>query len=101
MKARLRFPAIFVVALLAVPNLPFYVERTLTRSMLKDGVGDLIEYGWALRSLTGFWADYRYFRPEQQPELWLAINITLAILYAGLITFILNRFIAAMLRRRA
>ncbi len=101
MKMRLRFLVIFVAALLGVPNLPLYIERTLMRSMLVGGAGDRIDYGWALRTLSEFWADYRYFRSEQQPELWLAVNIALAILYAALIAVALDRLIAAAMQRRA
>ncbi len=67
----------------------------------EDAVWRIDETGLLRRTLTGFWADHGYFRPEQQPELWLAVNIALAILYAGLIAIAVNRLIAAMLRRRA
>ncbi|MFL6332414.1 MAG: hypothetical protein ACJ754_03635 [Pyrinomonadaceae bacterium] len=86
-----RFVAVFAAALAVVPFLPLYVERTFVRLFLVSGAaGDTVEWGWALRTLSGFWSDYRYFQPEQRPALWLCVNLALAVTYAVLIAFIVN-----------
>ena len=89
-----RFAALFVAALAVVPFLPLYVERTFVRLFLVSGAaGDKVEWGWALRTLAGFWSDYRYFRPEQRPALWLCVNVALAVAYAVLIALVVDRLL--------
>lgn len=84
------FVLVFVAALAIVPFLPLYVERTFVRSFGPGAGGDAVEWGWALRTLAGFWSDYRYFRPEQRPALWLGVNVALALLYALLVALAAN-----------
>ena len=89
-----RFVALFAAALAVVPFLPLYVERTFVRSFLVSGAaGDTVKWGWALRTLAGFWSDYRYFRPEQRPALWLCVNVALAVAYAVLIALAGDRLL--------
>ena len=90
-----RFVALFVAALAVVPSLPLYVERTFVRLFLVSGAaGDTVEWGWALRTLAGFWSDYRYFTQEQRPALWLCVNLALAVAYAVLIALAVDRLLA-------
>ncbi len=94
MKRPHRFVAIFAAALAVVPFLPLYVERTFVRLFLVRGArGDTVEWGWALRTLAGFWSDYHHFTPEQRPALWLCVNLALAVTYAVLIAFIVNHLL--------
>jgi hypothetical protein len=81
-------------ALAVVPFLPLYVERTFLRSWGPKMAGDAIEWGWRIRTLAGFWADYNYFRPEQRPAVWLCVNIALAFIYALLVALVVERFLA-------
>ena len=99
MKTFLRFALIFLVIWWVVPNLPLYVERTMLRSMVMDaeGGGDVITYGWRVLSLVEFREDARYFHPEQQPELFLAINTALSGLYALVAAFVIDRLVARVL----
>lgn len=84
-KRKLQFALVFAAALIVTPMLPLYVERTMLRSWQTDQTGDLIAWGWALVSLDTFWRDYPYLAPEQQPTLWLGVNVALAIAYALII----------------
>jgi hypothetical protein len=77
----------FIVALLLVPFLPLYVKRTMLRSWRVDHLGDVIEWGWKLRTLNDYWSNYNYYRPEQKPALWLGVNLVLALIYALMIAF--------------
>ena len=87
-----------MVALAAVPFLPLYVERTFVRSWGPGMHGDTIEWGWAVRTLAGFWSDYHYFRPEQRPALWLCVNVALAFVYALLLALASDRLLARLVR---
>jgi hypothetical protein len=96
-----RFVALFVAALAVVPFLPLYVERTFVRLFLVNGAaGDTVKWGWALRTLAGFWSDYRYFQPEQQPALWLCVNVGLAFAYALLVALAADLLIKRLVRVR-
>ncbi|MBV9926321.1 MAG: hypothetical protein JOZ96_14980 [Acidobacteria bacterium] len=96
---RFRFLALFVTALSLVPLLPLYVERTFVRLFLVSGAsGDTVEWGWALRTLPGFWSDYRYFSPEQEPTFWLSVNLALAFVYALLVTVAADLLINRLVR---
>jgi carboxyl-terminal processing protease len=92
-----RFVVVLLVALVLVPFLPLYIERTMVRSMRMGHAGDVIEWGWRLRTLMSYWSDYRYFRPEQQPGLWLVVNIMLALIYATALALVVEWILA---RRR-
>ena len=90
----LRLFALFVAGLLLVPYLPLYVERTFMRLFLVRGAaGDTAEWGWALRTLAGFWSDYGYMTTEQRPRLWLCVNLALAVCYALLIALAADRLL--------
>ncbi len=52
-----------------------------------------LEWGWKLRTLSGYWSDYSYFRPEQRPALWLGVNIALSFAYALVIALGIDRFL--------
>lgn len=94
MKRTLRFSIVFVAALAVVPFLPLYIERTMLRSWRVDRVGDVIEWGWQICTLESYWSKYRYFRPEQNPALWLGVNLALAFTYALVMAFIVDRVLA-------
>jgi hypothetical protein len=91
-----RFAIVFAGALAFVPFLPLYVERTMTHVMFAHGGGGAIEWGWKICSLRTFWSDYRYVRPEQDPGLWLTLNVALAFTYALVIAL----FVALALSRK-
>jgi hypothetical protein len=93
------FVIILAPALMLVPFLPFYIERTMMRSWRVDHAGDVIEWGWKFCTLRAYWSDYSYLSSEQRPAFWLAVNIALAFVYALVITIILDRLIAR--RKRA
>src|SRR6185436_15642101 len=90
---RLRFFIFLTVALVLVPFFPLYIERTMMRSWRMDHQGDLITWGWKVCTLSTFWSDYRYIRPEQQPAIWLTLNLALAFIYAIVIAVVIDRLL--------
>ena len=101
MKRPLRFILVLAAALAFVPFLPLYIERTLLRSWRMDHAGDLIEWGWKICSLREYWSNYQYITREQSPAFWLAVNLTLAFVYALLIALVVDRVIAIRSRHPA
>jgi hypothetical protein len=97
MKRSLRFVLLLAVALGFVPFLPLYIERTMLRSWLMSPPYTLIEWGWKICSLNDYWADYPHITREQQPALWLGVNLAAAFVYALAIAFVTDQFLA---RRR-
>jgi hypothetical protein len=93
MKRAIHFAASLVVALTLVTFLPLYVERTMTHVMFAHGTGT-IEWGWKRCSFSEFWSVRPYIRPEQEPALWLAVNVALAVTYALLRTFVIDQFLS-------
>ena len=91
MTRRVPFAAWFAMSLVLVALLPLYVEQTMTRVMFVDGRGETIEWGWKLCTLRTFFSDYRYFGRHQHPELWIALNISLAFCYAWIVALVANR----------
>jgi hypothetical protein len=91
MRRPLRFSLVFALALVLVPFLPLYIERTMIRSWVIGRSGDLIEWGWEICSLRSYWSGYSYYRPEQRPALWLGVNLLLAAVYASTIAFGVDR----------
>jgi hypothetical protein len=89
----LRFSIVLAAALAVVPFLPLYIERTMMRSMVVGHAGDVIEWGWKIRTLSDFWANYRYFGRGQNPAMWLGVNLALAFIYALVIALIVDRVI--------
>lgn len=65
----------------------------MTHVMFADGSGGTIEWGWKRCTLRIFFSDYRYFRHNPHPELWIAMNIALACTYALVISFVLDRLL--------
>lgn len=94
-----RFFIVLAAALAAVPFLPLYIERTMLRSWRVDRVGDVIEWGWKICTLKSYWSNYDHFSREQNPALWLSVNIVLAISYALVIALIDDRALARRKRR--
>ena len=83
-------PVVFVIALTIAALLPLYIEQTMTHVMFADGSGGTIEWGWKRCTLRSYWADYRYMWREQDPAMWLGVNIALALGYASIIAVPLN-----------
>jgi hypothetical protein len=100
MKRAARLVISFALALVAVPFLPLYIERTMLRSWRVDRLGDQIDWGWKLTSLTGYWWNYHYMVGEQRPVLWLKLDITLAVLYALMCALAVDRAFAWMKKRK-
>lgn len=94
MKRSLRFWIVLAAALAVVPFLPLYIERTMMRSMRVGHAGDVIDWGWRLRTLLDYWSNYRYIRREQNPAMWLGVNLALAFIYALVIALIVDRVLA-------
>ena len=86
-----RFFAVFALSCVGLPFLPLYLERTMVRSQLSGRQGDRIDLGVSARTLRGFLSDRRYMRPEQQPEIFLALNVTLMMGYATAIGVLATR----------
>src|SRR6185436_1705274 len=91
MNRTFRFSIVFGAALAVVPFLPLYVERTMMRSMVIGHAGDVIKWGWKICTLTDYWSNYRYFNREQDPAMWLGVNLALAFIYALVIALIVDR----------
>ena len=98
MKRAARLMATFVLALVVVPFLPLYLERTLMRSWRVDRAGDQIDWGWKLTSLTNYWSNYNYMAREQRPALWLALDVALAGLYALIFAVVIDQALAWRVR---
>ena len=99
MKHAIRFFALYIAAFSLVTFLPLYIVLTMTRSQTERG-GDIIDWGWKLRTLYSFWSDYNYFRPEENFFFWLVLNLALACLYALVITLGAAWLLAYRKRRR-
>jgi hypothetical protein len=100
MKPRFRCAIVFALALALVPFLPLYWERTMTHVMFAHGGGGAIEWGWKRCALSRFWSDYHYLRPEQNPALWLTVNIALAFAYAFAIALVFHLVFPQRTERR-
>ena len=98
-KRALRFSIVLAAALVVVQFLPLYIERTMMRSMRVGHAGDVIEWGWRLRTLISYWSDYPYTRPQQNPSLLLGVNLALAFTYALTIALIVDRILGHRNRR--
>ncbi|HYJ05930.1 MAG TPA: hypothetical protein VEX43_12410 [Chthoniobacterales bacterium] len=85
------FAVWFAISLAIAALLPLYVEQTMTRVMYVGGQGDAIEWSWKLCTLRTFFADYRYFRHHPHPELWIALNVALALIYASVASLVATR----------
>jgi hypothetical protein len=90
---------VFAVGLAVVSFLPLYIERTMTHVMFAHGGGGAIEWGWKICTLRSFCLNYHYLRREQNPALWLTVNVALAITYALLAAFFVEIFLARKARR--
>lgn len=101
MKRLLRFVLVLALALALVPFLPLYIERTMLRSFRTGQLGDLIEWGWKICSLSEYWSNYRYISREQNPAFWLSVNLGLAIVYAVVIAVCVDLLFRFWRRRRA
>ena len=99
MKRTLRFVIVLLAALVVVPFLPLYIERTLLRSWRVDRVGDVIEWGWKIRTLKSYWSNYNHFSREQDPAWWLGVNLALAFIYALVVALVVDRVLACLKRR--
>lgn len=66
-----------------VPFLPLYVARTMVRAQVIGHAGDRITYGWRRVSLPEYLDVLAFMRPEQAPHAVLALDLALALLYAG------------------
>lgn len=94
MKRLLRFVIMLAVALGLVPFLPLYIERTMLRAWLVNPPGTRIDWGWKVCSLYTYWSDYPHITREQNPALWLEVNLALALMYALLIAAGIDQFLA-------
>lgn len=101
MKRLVRLIVLFVLALPVVPFLPLYVERTMLRSFRIGSAGDKIDWGWKLTSLSDYWSNYRHMSREQSPDVWLAVDIALALLYAFLIASAVYQVFAWRQKRKS
>jgi hypothetical protein len=79
---RVRVLVSLAAGALLSPWLPLYVARTMTRAHVEAG-GDVITHGWRTGSLPAFLDAMPYMRPEQSPDLYFALNLALAVVYAA------------------
>lgn len=100
MKRVARLLISFALALVVVPFLPLYIERTMLRSWRVDHVGDQIDWGWRITSLNDYWSNYHYMAREQLPALWLTLDIALAVLYALMFAVTLDLVFAWIKKRK-
>jgi len=100
MKRVARLVLSFALALVVVPFLPLYIERTMLRSWRVDRVSDQIDWGWRLTSLNDYWSNYNYMAREQLRALWLSLDIALAILYAVMFALAVDLVFAWMKKRK-
>jgi ABC-type glycerol-3-phosphate transport system permease component len=100
MKRLLRFVLLFAAALALVPFLPLYIERTMLRSFRTGSLGDSIEWGWKICSLSEYWSNYRHISREQDPAYWLSVNLALAVVYAVVIALCVDLIFRLWRRRR-
>jgi hypothetical protein len=98
MNKLIRFIFVLIVALALVPFLPLYIERTMLRSWQVGQSPDIINWGWKLSTLTSYWLDYNYLAPEQQPALWLGVNLALGFIYAFVIALVVAKFFVRRVR---
>ena len=98
MKRAVRFVLVFIAACAIVPFLPLYIERTMLRSWQGESLPDVIDWGWKLCSLKDYWSDYSYLAPEQQPALWLGVNLALGLIYALGLALAVDLFFARRAR---
>ena len=94
MKRQIAFAAVFIISLALVSFLPLYVERTMMHVMFADGSGGAIHWGWKRCTLQEYWVTRRYMRREQNPAMWLGVNIALALGYASITTFAVSPLLA-------
>lgn len=87
MRSSLRFALCLLPSLTLVSLLPIYPRRLMTRSHASGHAGDIIEYGFELTSVPGFFDDFQYMRPEQHPTLNLVAVLLLAGLLASAVAF--------------
>ncbi|MEY2573899.1 MAG: hypothetical protein QOJ87_2112 [Verrucomicrobiota bacterium] len=79
------FAVILAIALAIAALLPLYVERTMLHVMFAHGKGGTVEWGWKRCTLRNYVADYPHLYREQDPALWLTVDIALAVAYASVI----------------
>jgi hypothetical protein len=85
MKRVIPLPVIFAISLTIAALLPLYVERTMNRVMFADGRGGKTEWGWRRCSLREFCNTYPHMDREQDPALWLTVDLGLVFVYAAVI----------------
>ena len=90
MKRRVPLTVVFAIALVIAALLPLYIERTMTEVMFADGSGGRIDWGWKRCTLRDCCADYHYVQREENPALWLALDVVLLFAYASVIAIPLN-----------
>ena len=90
MKRRVPLAVIFAIALVIAALLPLYIERTMTEVMFADASGGRIDWGWKRCTLRDCWTDYHYVQREENPALWLALDVVLLFAYASVIAIPLN-----------
>lgn len=105
MTQRVLFGVLFAIALSVAAFLPLCVERTMTHVMFAHpdahGRGGTVEWGWKRCTFVDFCATYPHMSREQEPAVWLGLNIALMFLYAGVISFPLNALLKAFPRKKS
>jgi hypothetical protein len=99
MRPSLRFLLCLLPSLALAAILPIYPRVTMTRSQVIGHAGDVIDWGFELCSLPGFFDDFHYMGPEQHPTLNLIVVLLLAALIASALAFGASKWWARRPRR--
>ncbi len=59
----------------------------MTHVIFVHGGGGAIEWDWRICTLRMFSLDYRYFRHQPHPALWITMSVALALTYTLAIAF--------------
>ncbi len=72
-----RFVVCLLLGALAAPWLPVYPWQSMMRAQVIGHAGDVVSYRWSVGNFPRLLDALRYTRPEDRPELTLALDLAL------------------------
>lgn len=82
---------------LVLPTLlPIYPAHQLIRSSVIGVPGDRITERWRMVQIDDFLDDYPYMRPEDSPQLMLAVNLGIAVVLGLLTAFLVYKLLVRL-----